>query len=131
MGNSVVQRQLYLMQNQGYRKQQAYDAARKEFYHYRHIEAVEQRVAREEAMATGAYFGKGPLEISMELEDKQFENWKAWALAEVEREKQLAGAAYTGNIDEEESSLVEAPTVSLDGEIDMEATAPVLESAPL
>jgi small subunit ribosomal protein S23 len=114
------------MQNQGYRKQQAYDAARKEFYHYRHIEAVEQRVAREEAMSTGAYFGKGPLEISMELEDKQFENWKAWALAEVEREKQMAGAAYTGNIEEEESPAT--PTIALDGEVDAEEPVPVLSA---
>jgi small subunit ribosomal protein S23 len=121
--NSVVQRQLYLMQNNGYRKAQAYDVARKEFYHYRHIEAVEQRVAKEEALATGAWFGKGPMEVSMELEDKQFEDWKAWALAEVERERQVAGAAYTGGVEEVEIPTETAPGIALEGDIIEESTA--------
>jgi hypothetical protein len=55
----------------------------------------------------------------MDLEDKQFEDWKAWAQGEVEREKQLASASYTGN--EEEESLVEAPPVlGIEMEIDVE-----------
>jgi hypothetical protein len=60
----------------------------------------------------------------MDLEDKQFEDWKAWALAQVEREKQLASASYTGN---EEESLVQvegapvlADELEIDGENQME-----------
>ena len=57
----------------------AYDQARKELYRYRHAQEVEQRVAREEALASGAFFGQGPLEIGNYLEDKQYEDWRKWA----------------------------------------------------
>ncbi|KAF2430732.1 mitochondrial ribosomal protein [Tothia fuscella] len=100
-GESVIQRQLHLMHHENHTKSHAYDVARKEYYHYRHFEAVEQQVAKEEALAYGAYFGKGPNEISMGLEDRQFEDWKEWAIKQTEREKQIAGAAYSGNVEEE------------------------------
>lgn len=58
---------------------QVYDQARKEFYELRLREEVRRQVAKEEATATGAYFGKSALEIGMELEDKEYERWKAWA----------------------------------------------------
>jgi small subunit ribosomal protein S23 len=74
----------------------AYDIARKEFYALRHEEEVERRVAREEALWTGAYFGKSALEVGMELEDKTYESWKAWATKEVEAIDLQRNAAYTG-----------------------------------
>lgn len=75
---------------------QAYDQARKEFYELRLQEDVERRVAKEEAEATGAYFGKSMLEIGMELEDKVFEEWKGWAADEVVKLEQKQAAMYTG-----------------------------------
>ena len=75
---------------------QAYDVARKEFYALRHEEEVERRVAREEASWTGAYFGKSALEVGMELEDKTYESWKAWATKEAEAIDLQRNAAYTG-----------------------------------
>ena len=75
---------------------QAYDVARKEFYALRHEEEVERRVAREEASWTGAYFGKSALEVGMELEDKTYEAWKAWATREAEAIDLQRNAAYTG-----------------------------------
>ncbi|EFQ34841.1 37S ribosomal protein Rsm25 [Colletotrichum graminicola] len=78
-GECVVQRQLWLMQNAGLKRDQAYDVARKEFYALRQEEEIEKRVAREEARHVGAYFGKNRLQISMDLEDKEFETWKGWA----------------------------------------------------
>lgn len=75
---------------------QAYDIARKEFYALRHEEEVERRVAREEALWTGAYFGKGVLEIGMELEDKTYDSWKQWATKEIEAIERQKDAAYTG-----------------------------------
>lgn len=75
---------------------QAYDQARKEFYELRLQEDVERRVAKEEAQATGAYFGKSMLEIGMELEDKVFEEWKEWATTEVMQSEQKRAAMYTG-----------------------------------
>lgn len=83
-------------------KNQAYDMARKEFYALRHEEEVERRVAKEEALWTGAYFGKGFLEISDELENKTYEGWKAWAIKEVETMERQKDAAYTGVGAEEE-----------------------------
>jgi small subunit ribosomal protein S23 len=84
------------MDNEGMTRSQAYDAARKEFYALRHEEEVERRVAKEEALWTGAYFGKGALEVGMELEDKTYESWKEWATKEVEAIGRQRDAAYTG-----------------------------------
>jgi len=87
---------------------QAYDIARKEFYALRHEEEVERRVAREEASWTGAYFGKSALEVGMELEDKTYEAWKAWATREAEAIDLQRNAAYTGlgtSTEEEESDV--------------------------
>jgi len=75
---------------------QAYDIARKEFYSLRHEEEVERRIAKEEALWTGAYFGKGPLEVGMELEDKTYEAWKEWATKEIEAIDRQRDSAYTG-----------------------------------
>lgn len=74
----------------------AYDQARKEFYEVRLQQDVERRVAKEEALATGAYFGKTTLQVGMELEDKIFEEWKAWAANEVIQQDQRRAAMYTG-----------------------------------
>lgn len=82
--------------HQGQRqKDEAYDIARKEFYALRHAEEVERRVAKEEAMWTGAYFGKGALEVGMELEDKTYNQWYDWAVKNVETLDRDRDAAYT------------------------------------
>lgn len=74
----------------------AYDQARKEFYKLRLQEDVQRRVAQEEALSTGAYFHKSTLEVGMELEDKQYEEWKVWAAKEVALAEQRRNAMYTG-----------------------------------
>lgn len=93
---SVVQRQMWLMKHKGYSKPRAYDEARREFYQHRHLEDIRRRVAREEALHVGAYFGKGPLDIGMELEDKMFENWKRWAERQIEDEQQMRAQMFSG-----------------------------------
>ncbi len=95
--SSVIQRQMRLMHDEpSISPAQAYDQARKEFYELRLQEDVERRVAKEEAEATGTYFGKSMLEIGMELEDKVFEEWKEWAAGEVLLMEQKQAAMYTG-----------------------------------
>lgn len=84
---------------------QAYDQARKEFYDLRLQEDVERRVAKEEAMSTGAYFGKSALDIGMELEDKEYEKWKEWATKEVALAEQRQAAMYTGGGESEEMAV--------------------------
>lgn len=57
---------------------------------------MERRVAKEEALSVGAYFGKSVLEVGMELENKSYESWKAWATQEAATIEQQRGAQYTG-----------------------------------
>lgn len=77
-------------------RDQAYDQARKEFYQQRHDHEVEVRVAREEALAVGAMFGKDALEVGMELEMKTFDKWKVWAEEQATVMEQARSAAYSG-----------------------------------
>ncbi|KAJ6002681.1 37S ribosomal protein S25 [Penicillium sp. IBT 35674x] len=96
-GESVVQRQLYLLENTpNMTVSRAYDIARQEFYKLRLQEDIERRVAAEEAEATGAKFGPTYLEIGMELENQQHEKWKDWARLEAQvlsqRSVALSGA---------------------------------------
>lgn len=81
--------------------------ARKELYRYRHAQEVAARVAREEAQAVGAYFGLGPVEVGDILEDKAYENWKEWAVKEIQALKAREVGAYSGVEEEAQSELAE------------------------
>ncbi|PYH47477.1 mitochondrial 37S ribosomal protein mS23 [Aspergillus saccharolyticus JOP 1030-1] len=84
-GESVVQRQLWLLNNvPNMTKSQSYDIARREFYKLRLREDIERRVAAEEAEATGATFGPSYLDIGMNLENQEYERWKTWAKNEAQ-----------------------------------------------
>lgn len=106
--SSVVQRQLYLLNNvPDITKSEAYDIARREFYRLRLQQDIERRVAAEEAEATGAVFGPRQLDIGMELENQQFEQWKDWAKLEAQFQDQRAASfsgAPTGAREEEETA---------------------------
>lgn len=98
-------------------KSRTYDTARKEFYALRHEEEVERRVAREEALWVGASFGKGLLQIGMELEDKMYEGWKAWATSEIQTMERQRDAAYTGI----GTKSAEGDSLAADAEVEPEA----------
>ncbi len=87
---------MWLMRVQRLSKAAAYDQARREFYHHRHLAEVRIRIAKEEAMHVGAYFGKGPVEVGMELEDKAWENWKTWANQQIEAEQSMRAQIFSG-----------------------------------
>lgn len=76
-------------------KSTAYDIARREFYKIRLREDIERRVATEEAEAMGAKFGPSALEIGMQLENEEYEKWKAWAKTEAQLFEQRT-ASVTG-----------------------------------
>ncbi|KAI9755253.1 MAG: mitochondrial ribosomal small subunit component [Lichina confinis] len=95
-GESVIQRQMWLMQNdQHMTEEEAYDQARREFYQVRYEQDVERRVAKEEALAVGAYFGKSYMQVGMELEDKMYEDFKAWAFEQGRIQDQMRQASYS------------------------------------
>ncbi|KAL9026377.1 MAG: hypothetical protein Q9196_004947 [Gyalolechia fulgens] len=133
-GESVVQRQMFLLHGKPETGQmpdpnmtpaRAYDQARKEFYEMRLQQDIERRVAKEEAMATGAYFGKTTLQIGMELEDKIFEEWKAWAARQAIQMEQRQAAMYTGG-NNETAAVPESSDPELEaaiGELDASTSA--------
>lgn len=92
-----------------YTKLGAYDKARKEFYDVRHAQEIELRVAREEAVMTGAEFGPSPLDIGMQLEDQTYEAWRAWAEKEITAVRQLTASGGTGVAETEESQELDDP----------------------
>lgn len=95
-GESVVQRQLYLLHNvPDITENQAYDIARKEFYAHRLREDIERRVAAEEAEAVGADFGKSVNQRSIEIEDRMYDGWESWSRQSV-LENMQKSAAFTG-----------------------------------
>lgn len=98
--DSVVQRQMWLMKHENHSKASAYDIARREFYAHRHRAEIRARIAKEEAQHVGAYFGKGPLEVGMELEDKAWENWKKWANIQIEDQQAMRAQMFSGQQDE-------------------------------
>jgi small subunit ribosomal protein S23 len=112
------------MTNEKMSKAAAYDKARKEFYQCRHLEDVERRIAKEEARSTGAYFGKSAMEVGMELENKAWEDWKAWAQKEITQARQTAASSYTGPVNEEVESAVESADEPAEIEEASEAEAP-------
>ncbi|KAF7512433.1 hypothetical protein GJ744_001368 [Endocarpon pusillum] len=97
-GESVVQRQLYLLHNvPDIKESQAYDMARKEFYAHRLREEIERRVAAEEAEAVGADFGPSINQRSIELENKTYDEWARWSRQTVIENMQKS-AAFTGQM---------------------------------
>lgn len=93
-------------------KRKAYDTARKEFYRLRQEEEIQRRVTLEEAKHVGAYFGKTRLDVGMQLEDQEFENWKIWAGKEsANREAQFSAEVDSfGAEDLPEAAVPEEPT---------------------
>jgi small subunit ribosomal protein S23 len=112
-GESVVRRQMWLMQNEKLSKAQAYDQARREFYRIRHLDAVRRRIAKEEALMTGAYFGKGPLEVGMELEDKAYEHWRLWATKEIEAEQANRAQMMSGPQSADDAAALTEPELEV------------------
>lgn len=97
-GESVVQRQLYLLNNvPDITVDQAYDVARREFYTLRRQEEVKRRIAKEEAMHMGAEPEKGVLEWSVPIEDAMYKDWEDWSKQQVS-EQISRNAAFSGAV---------------------------------
>jgi small subunit ribosomal protein S23 len=106
-GEDVVQRQLHLLRTvPQITIDQAYDKARKEFYDIRRQEDIERRISAEEAEATGAYFGPSILQWSMQIENKQYDDWEEWSRKTVVEQMQR-NAAFAGDTPNVEDDVAE------------------------
>lgn len=117
-GTSVVQRQLWLLNNvPDMNKSAAYDIARREFYRLRLQEDIQRRVAAEEAAAYGAEFGPSYMDIGMKMENEQYDKWVTWArqtsLVQDQRKSALSGAPDLGETESSEMEGEEAEAVTL------------------
>lgn len=118
----MVQRQLWLIHHRPeLTRAQVYDQARKEFYDLRLQEEVRRHVAKEEAMATGAYFGKSLITIGAEFEDKEFQRWKKWAEKRSGALQQEQHAGSAAIIDDPNNSQFE-PELDAEPESEVEET---------
>ena len=106
-GEDVVQRQLQLIRTEPQITiDQAYDKARKEFYDIRRQEDIERRIAAEEAEHAGAYFGPPIMQWSMQIENKQYDDWEEWSRKTVVEQMQR-NAAFAGDTTNVEDDLSE------------------------
>jgi len=97
-GESVVQRQLYLLESvPDITTDQAYDIARREFYTLRRQEATRMRIAKEEALHMGAQPERSILQWSMKIENKHYDNWEQWSKSQVMEQIQRS-AAFSGAV---------------------------------
>ncbi|EXJ86388.1 hypothetical protein A1O3_03339 [Capronia epimyces CBS 606.96] len=105
-GESVVQRQLWLLQNvPDITVSQAYDIARKEFYSLRRQEETRNRIAAEEARHMGAQFGKPAIQIGMKIENEMYNDWERWSRQVVAEQTQRT-AAFEGSISKVEDDSI-------------------------
>jgi len=103
-GESVVQRQYWLMTHADKSQSEAYDIARKEFYDYRMQEDIERRVAAEEARAVGATFHKSYVELGVELEQQYIERWAEEAKRVIRARKTMLAQSFSDAAEEEPTS---------------------------
>ena len=100
--DSVVHRTLHLLTTTpNTTLAESYTTARREFYDRRHQEDITRRVAAEEATHTGAVYPDrtNPILAGMAHEDRQHEEWRAWAVRERElrnQGRQRVGGAFGG-----------------------------------
>ncbi|KAI1750175.1 mitochondrial ribosomal protein S25 [Xylaria castorea] len=114
-GECVVQRQLWMMHSvEGITEEKAYDIVRREFYALRQEEDVERRIAKEEALKVGAYFGMSSMQVGMKLEDQEYDNWKKWASKQISSVQAEKDAAYTNFGAAEDADMDSDDTIAED-----------------
>lgn len=111
-GESVIQRQLYLLQNiPDITQAEAYDLARKEFYAERRREHTAMRIAVEEAEYHGAVFGPSTMSRAINIEGKWYDDWEKWANNQ-QLEMEQRNASFAGSqLQVEEKALDETRKV--------------------
>lgn len=88
-------------------EERAYDQARKEFYALRLKQDVERQIAREEATHYGSYFEPTANEKSLKFEDDAIEDWKEWALKDIEAVNHKNASMISGGQAEDGSDSID------------------------
>lgn len=82
-GESVVQRTLYLMNNEDKTLLDSYEQAKFEYYRLKIQDETEMNIAREESEMFGAVYPKTVIEEGFEKESEVLEKWKSDALEQT------------------------------------------------
>ncbi|AOA62112.1 37S ribosomal protein S25, mitochondrial [Komagataella phaffii CBS 7435] len=83
-GENVVQRTLYLVQNENLSILEAYDKARFEYYQVKMQLEAEDSISKEEATMYGAQFKESALEYGFQKEQEVIDQWKEEAEQQTE-----------------------------------------------
>ncbi|ODV95978.1 hypothetical protein PACTADRAFT_49403 [Pachysolen tannophilus NRRL Y-2460] len=75
-GESVVQRTLYILENENLSLLNAYDKARFEYYRVKIEQESEENISKEESAMYGAVFDKSLVEFGFNKEQEIIEKWK-------------------------------------------------------
>lgn len=107
-GESVIQRAMYLLQNDDKVKDifEAYDAARFEFYRLRMAEEMESHIAKEESTMYGAVYESTNIDWNLTTEQKYIDDWVKLAAEQTRVLEANANRsqAPSGSLVEEEKS---------------------------
>ncbi|KAI9731783.1 MAG: mitochondrial ribosomal small subunit component [Cirrosporium novae-zelandiae] len=95
-GESVIQRTLHLLQTvPDITPSEALNKARRELYQARLKSHIEAQIAQSEALYVGAHFGLSTIDISADLERKEYEKWETWASSQVDELERRKKEMYT------------------------------------
>ena len=72
-------------------------------------------------MSTGAHFGPSAMNIGMQLEDREYERWKDWALKQIALMEQRQAAMYTGGVVESDEMAPGADPVEPEAGLEEES----------
>lgn len=116
-GESVIQRQLWLLENTpDITIPASYDIARREFYMLRRAEETRRRIAIEEAEHMGAQFKQTAIQKSLGIEDKMYNDWEKWSREQTVDQMQRNSAFGGESMPVEEDVLKENEEIEGNGE---------------
>jgi small subunit ribosomal protein S23 len=107
-GESVIQRQLWLLENTpDITIPESYDIARQEFYMLRRAEETRRRIAAEEATHMGARFTQTAIQKSLRIENKMYQDWEKWSREQTIEQMQKNSAFGGESMPAEQEALKE------------------------
>lgn len=106
-GESVVQRTLYLVKNQGKTLLEAYEQSKYEYYRLKIEDETEMNVAQEESEMFGAVYGKSMVEYGFDHEMEVLSKWKKDAIEETRVMEAKRANSSSGGLGRQENKEVQ------------------------